>query len=56
VNPANCKAPANAAQCAAAIGFIQPQMNVLVPRTVNSYMGFGKVDYRPTSATPSASI
>jgi outer membrane receptor protein involved in Fe transport len=48
VNPANCKSPATAAQCAAAIGFIQPQMNVLVPRSVNSYMGFGKVDYRPT--------
>lgn len=48
VNPANCKAPATAAQCTAAIGFIQPQMNVLVPRTVSSDMGFGKIDYRPS--------
>jgi len=48
VNPANCKSPASAAQCTAAIGFIQPQMTVLVPRSVSSYMGFGKLDYRPT--------
>jgi len=48
VNPANCKSPATAAQCTAAIAFIQPQMNVLVPRSVGSYMGFGKLDYRPT--------
>ena len=48
VNTANCKSPATAAQCTAAIGFIQPQMNVLVPRTVNSSMGFGKIDYRPS--------
>ena len=45
VLPSNCTA--SAAQCSAAIGFIQPQMNVLVPRKVNSLMGFGKVDYRP---------
>ena len=47
VNPANCKAPATAAQCAAATAFIQKQMDVLVPRTVTSVMGFGKLDYRP---------
>ncbi len=47
VNPANCKAPATAAQCAAASAFIQKQMDVLVPRTVSSYMGFAKLDYRP---------
>ncbi|WP_321474038.1 carboxypeptidase regulatory-like domain-containing protein [uncultured Paludibaculum sp.] len=34
-------------QCTAAIGFIQKQMNVLVPRTVSSVMGFAKLDYRP---------
>jgi outer membrane receptor for ferrienterochelin and colicin len=47
VNPANCKSPATAAQCTAAIAFIQKQMDVLVPRQVNSYMGFAKLDYRP---------
>jgi hypothetical protein len=52
VNPANCvtntaiATHATAAQCAAAAAFIQPQMNVLVPRTVSSVMGFGKLDYR----------
>ncbi len=47
VNPANCKAPATPAQCTAAIAFIQPQMNVLVPRSVFEVMGFAKLDYRP---------
>jgi len=47
VNPANCKSPATPAQCAAASAFIQKQMDVLVPRTVDSYMGFAKLDYRP---------
>ncbi len=47
VNPANCKAPATPAQCSAAIAFIQPQMNVLVPRSVFEVLGFGKIDYRP---------
>lgn len=47
VNPANCKAPATTAQCAAATDFIQKQMDVLVPREVKSYMGFAKLDYRP---------
>ncbi len=44
--PSTCTA--TAAQCAAAIAFIQPQMNVLVPRTVSSTMGFAKLDWRPT--------
>jgi hypothetical protein len=39
---------ATAAQCAAAINFIQRQMNVLVPRTVSSVMGFVKLDWRPS--------
>ncbi len=39
---------ATAAQCTAAINFIQRQMNVLVPRTVSSYMGFAKLDWRPS--------
>jgi outer membrane receptor protein involved in Fe transport len=45
VNPSLCTATAS--QCAAAINFIQKQMNVLVPRTVSSSMGFGKLDWRP---------
>jgi hypothetical protein len=36
------------AQCTAAINFIQKQMNVLVPRTYNQEIGFGKIDWRPT--------
>lgn len=51
VNQANCvvnnTTGPTAAQCAAATAFIQKQMNVLVPRTVNSDMGFTKIDYRP---------
>src|SRR5215471_11802308 len=49
---ANCdptKTPfPTAAQCTAAINFIQKQMNVLVPRTYNQELGFGKIDWRPT--------
>jgi hypothetical protein len=45
VKPSNCTA--SAAQCAAAIAFIQPQMNVLVPRSVFELLGFAKLDYRP---------
>ncbi len=45
VLPSNCKAPATAAQCQAVINFIQPQMNVVVPRSVNSDIGFAKLDY-----------
>ena len=53
VKPSNCntdpkKGPAaTQAQCDAASAFIQKQMDVLVPRTVSSYMGFAKLDYRP---------
>jgi outer membrane receptor for ferrienterochelin and colicin len=36
---------ATAAQCSAAIAFVEKQNNVLVPRTVSSIMGFGKLDY-----------
>lgn len=39
---------ATQAQCDAAIAFIKKQMNVLVPRTVESAMGFAKIDWRPT--------
>ncbi|MBZ5496603.1 MAG: TonB-dependent receptor [Acidobacteriia bacterium] len=39
---------ATAAQCATAIAFIKRQMDVLVPRTVDSAMGFLKFDWRPT--------
>ena len=46
IPPASCTA--TAAQCTAAINFIQRQMNVLVPRTVGSDMGFSKLDWRPT--------
>ncbi len=38
---------ATAAQCATATAFIRRQMNVLVPRTVRSDMGLGKIDWRP---------
>jgi hypothetical protein len=43
----NITAPCTATptQCARAIGFLQRQMNVLVPRSVNSVMGFGKLDW-----------
>jgi hypothetical protein len=39
---------ATAAQCTAAINFIQKQMNVLVPRTYKQDIGFVKIDWRPT--------
>jgi hypothetical protein len=42
----NCTA--TAAQCAAAINFIQRQMNVLVPRSYNQDLGFAKLDWRPS--------
>jgi outer membrane receptor protein involved in Fe transport len=44
--PSACTA--TAAQCSTAIAFIQKQMDVLVPRTVNSEMGFAKLDWRPS--------
>jgi len=46
--PATCTA--TAAQCTAAIAFVQKQMEVLVPRTVSSAMGFAKLDWRPTNS------
>jgi Carboxypeptidase regulatory-like domain/TonB dependent receptor len=42
----NCTA--TAAQCTAAINFIQRQMNVVVPRSYNQDLGFAKIDWRPT--------
>jgi outer membrane receptor for ferrienterochelin and colicin len=39
---------ATAAQCATAIDFVKRQMDVLVPRTVDSAMAFLKFDWRPT--------
>jgi hypothetical protein len=38
---------ATAAQCSTAIAFVEKQNNVLVPRTVNSDMGFAKLDWHP---------
>jgi outer membrane receptor protein involved in Fe transport len=61
-NTSNCGAAA-AAQCAAAINFIQKQMNVLVPRSYNQDLGFAKIDWRrhcsadcngPTRSAPAA--
>jgi hypothetical protein len=40
----NCTAAA--AQCAAAVRFIEGQMNVLAPRSVTSAAGIAKIDYR----------
>ncbi len=39
---------ATPAQCDAAIAFINRQQNVLVSRSVDSVMGFAKIDWRPT--------
>jgi outer membrane receptor for ferrienterochelin and colicin len=44
----NCKAAA--AQCTAAIDFLNPQMNVTVPRSLVSRTGLAKFDYRPNQA------
>jgi hypothetical protein len=44
VLPSNCTA--TAAQCAAAIKFVQSQMNVNVERPVHSVAGLGKMDIR----------
>jgi hypothetical protein len=41
---------ATPAQCAAATSFVTRQMNVLVPRTVDSAMGLAKLDWRPTQS------
>ena len=39
---------ATAAQCTAAINFIQKQMNVLVPRSYTQDLGFAKLDWHAT--------
>ncbi|HLJ44532.1 MAG TPA: TonB-dependent receptor [Bryobacteraceae bacterium] len=39
---------ATAAQCTAAINFIQGQMNKVVARTYDQDLGFAKIDWRPT--------
>ena len=44
--PATCTATAT--QCATAINFIKRQMDVLVPRNVNSVLGFAKIDWLPS--------
>ena len=47
VNAANCTAPATPAQCAAAIGFLNSQMNTVVNRSLFSLNGLAKLDWRP---------
>jgi len=42
-----CGAPATAAQCDAAIHFLDRQFQT-VPRTANQDLGFGKIDWRPS--------
>lgn len=44
IPPGTCTA--TAAQCGAAINFIQKQMNVTVPRTYNQHLGFAKIDWQ----------
>jgi hypothetical protein len=46
VAPSNCVAPATAAQCTAAIGFINAQLNRVVPSSLHSDTGFARMDYR----------
>ncbi len=43
-----CGAPASAAQCAAAKQFVSTHDFGVVPRTVDSRLGFGKIDWRPS--------
>jgi hypothetical protein len=43
----NATIKATAAQCTAALRFLDRQFQVL-PRTANSELGFGKIDWRPT--------
>lgn len=40
----NCNA--TAAQCSAAMNFLNPQLNVTVPRSNHAVNGFGRLDYR----------
>ncbi len=49
VNLANCSA--TAAQCITAANFINSQLNVVVPRSVQSLTGFAKLDYHLTENT-----
>ncbi|MFN7933501.1 MAG: TonB-dependent receptor [Bryobacteraceae bacterium] len=42
-----CTAPATTAQCTAAREFITGRQFQVVPRTANSDLGFGKIDWRP---------
>ncbi|HEY3457699.1 MAG TPA: carboxypeptidase regulatory-like domain-containing protein [Bryobacteraceae bacterium] len=44
IPPSSCTA--TAAQCAAAINFVQKQMNVTLPRTYNQHLGFAKIDWQ----------
>ena len=46
IPPSTCTA--TAAQCSAAINFIQKQMNVSVPRTYTQDLGFAKIDWLPS--------
>ncbi len=43
-----CGAPASAAQCAVAKQFVSTHDFGVVPRTVDSRLGFGKIDWRPS--------
>jgi hypothetical protein len=45
VAPSNCGTPATAAQCAAAIAFISPQLNRVVPSSLRSDNAFARMDY-----------
>jgi outer membrane receptor for ferrienterochelin and colicin len=43
--PANT-CSATPSQCAAAINFVQKQMNITLPRTYNQHLGFAKIDWQ----------
>ncbi|GEM_PF-1059438 len=49
VNPANCGAPATAAQCASAIDFLNRQLNRVVSSSQTSLWGLARLDWRPNS-------
>jgi hypothetical protein len=46
VAPSNCGSAATAAQCAAAIAFINPQLNRVIPTSLRSDNAFARLDYR----------
>jgi hypothetical protein len=48
VLPSNCISPATAAQCTAAIAFVDAQMNRVVPSSLRSDTGLARLDYRLT--------